>query len=234
MKRLGLLFAALLLACNSSDDGDTDSSNNSGSGGTGSSSSSTDPTDSATASETANTDSASASGTTTGSSTTTDSDSDESSEGSSSSTGEGSSTGSSSSTGEADPQQLCEDTAGTWDEAACGDYVCGVPNDCEAIIPGCDCGPDANFVEGEGCVVDDACATFNCEDEVECSVGTEYCEIGYPGVKGAPPTYTCLPMPEECLDMVDCPCLNAALMLPPPPLCTEPTEDGLIVEVFGV
>ena len=235
MKRLGFLFAALLIACNSGSDGDTDSGNNSGSGGTGSSSG-TDPSMTATESEseTANTDSASASGTTSGSTTTSESDSDEGSSGGSSSTGGESSTGGSSSTGEPDAEQLCEDTGGTWDENACDHYACGVPNACEAIIPGCDCGPDANFVEGEGCVVDDACATFNCEDEIECQVGTEYCEVAFPGVKGAPITYTCQDMPKECLDMVDCDCLNAALMLPPPPLCTEPTEDGLIIQIFGV
>lgn len=240
MKHLGFFVVALLVACNSGSDGDTDSGNNSGSGGTGSSTG-TDPSMSATESEseTANSNSASASGSTSGSSTTSESDSDDSS-GGGSSTGGGSSSGgsssgvSSSSTGEPDPEQLCEDTGGTWDETACDHYTCGVPNACEAIIPGCDCGPDANFVEGEGCVADDACATFNCEDEIECQVGSEYCEVAFPGVKGAPITYNCRAMPKECADMVDCDCLNAALMLPPPPLCTEPTEDGLIVQIFGV
>ncbi len=233
MKRLGFFFAALLVACNSGSDGDTDSGNNSGSGGTGSSTG-TDPSMSATESEseTANSNSASASGSTSGSSTTSESDSDESS-GGSSSTGGGSSSGGSSSTGEPDAEQLCEDTGGTWDENACDHYACGVPNACEAIIPGCDCGPDANFVEGEGCVADDACATFNCEDEIECQVGSEYCEVAFPGVKGAPITYSCRAMAKECSDMVDCACLTAALMLPPPPFCEEPTEDGLIVQIFG-
>lgn len=233
MKRLGFVFAALLIACNSGGDGDTDSGNNSGSGGTGSSSG-TDPSMTATESEseTANTDSASASGSTTGGSMT-ESDSDAGS-GSSSGTTSGSSSGSGSSTGEPDAEQLCEDTGGTWDENACDHYVCGVPNACEAIIPGCDCGADSNFVEGEGCVEDDACATFDCDGQAECLVGSQYCEVGFPAQKGLPMTYTCRPMPKECLDMVDCPCLTEALMLPPPPLCTEPTEDGLIVQVFGV
>lgn len=233
MKRLGFFFASLLIACNSGSDGDTDSGNNSGSGGM-SSSTGTDPSMSATESEseTANSNSASASGSTSGSSTTSDSGVDGSStEGSSS--GVNSSEGSSS-TGETGAEQLCEDTGGTWDENACDHYVCGVPNACKAIIPGCDCGPDANFVEGEGCVDDDACETFNCEDEVDCQVGTQYCEVMFPAVKGAPITYNCRAMPKECVDMVDCDCLNDALMLLPPPLCNEPTEDGLIVQVFGV
>jgi hypothetical protein len=56
-----------------------------------------------------------------------------------------------------DPRLLCEATEGRWDEVSCGDYQCGVPNDCEAIIPGCDCGAGANFDAGRGCVEDPIC-----------------------------------------------------------------------------
>jgi len=48
-------------------------------------------------------------------------------------------------------------TGGTWDELSCGHYSCGNPPDCEAIVPGCDCGPDANFVKGVGCEADPLC-----------------------------------------------------------------------------
>lgn len=54
-------------------------------------------------------------------------------------------------------QCLCESTGGTWDEGACGHYVCGVPNDCRAVIPGCDCGAGSTFVDGAGCAADPGC-----------------------------------------------------------------------------
>lgn len=37
------------------------------------------------------------------------------------------------------------------------DYLCGLPPACTAVIPGCDCGSDANFVPGAGCVEDPGC-----------------------------------------------------------------------------
>ena len=52
---------------------------------------------------------------------------------------------------------LCETTGGIWDPQACGHYHCGVPQDCQAIIPGCDCGPSSNFQPGLGCQPDPAC-----------------------------------------------------------------------------
>jgi hypothetical protein len=51
----------------------------------------------------------------------------------------------------------CESTGGTWVETSCGHYECGMPPVCAAVIPGCDCGPTMNFVEGTGCVEDPAC-----------------------------------------------------------------------------
>jgi hypothetical protein len=53
--------------------------------------------------------------------------------------------------------QLCHDTGGSWDMWACGDYTCGFPNECAAIIPGCNCGPGRTFVEGAGCQADPSC-----------------------------------------------------------------------------
>lgn len=56
-----------------------------------------------------------------------------------------------------DEECLCESTGGTWDESACGHYSCGLPNECAAIIPGCDCGSDSTFVDGAGCAADPSC-----------------------------------------------------------------------------
>ncbi|MBL4684902.1 MAG: hypothetical protein JKY37_09960 [Nannocystaceae bacterium] len=112
-------------------------------------------------------------------------------------------------------QALCEETDGTWDMTACGHYVCGAPNGCQAAIPGCDCGPSANFVEDIGCVEDDACATaeFACGDSLDCTVDEDYCEEFIPGVKGADPSYTCTSIPAVCLIDPTCACL-AALNIP--------------------
>ena len=57
----------------------------------------------------------------------------------------------------ADDECLCENTGGTWDDGACGHYVCGDPNDCRALIPGCDCGAGETFADGVGCAVDPGC-----------------------------------------------------------------------------
>jgi hypothetical protein len=54
-------------------------------------------------------------------------------------------------------QELCEATGGTWDPISCGHYTCGQFPACDAIIPGCDCGPDRNFQPGIGCVLDPDC-----------------------------------------------------------------------------
>jgi hypothetical protein len=53
---------------------------------------------------------------------------------------------------------LCELTGGVWDPNSCGHYDCGQLPACDAIIPGCDCGPDMNFVEDTGCFPDETCA----------------------------------------------------------------------------
>jgi hypothetical protein len=57
----------------------------------------------------------------------------------------------------ADNLALCVETGGRWDERSCGDYLCGQGPLCDAIIPGCDCGERANFVDGRGCAEDPAC-----------------------------------------------------------------------------
>ncbi len=54
-------------------------------------------------------------------------------------------------------QALCESTGGSWEPLSCGDYTCGEPPLCTAIIPGCDCGIFANFYDGLGCTDDLGC-----------------------------------------------------------------------------
>ena len=62
---------------------------------------------------------------------------------------------------------LCEDTGGAWDPGSCGDYSCGLPPDCEAIIPGCDCGLYAVFDHQFGCMVSEEC---DCPDPLDSNV----------------------------------------------------------------
>jgi hypothetical protein len=54
--------------------------------------------------------------------------------------------------------ELCWATGGSWDMGSCGHYDCGLRPDCDAIIPGCDCGPVSNFTPGLGCVAAPACS----------------------------------------------------------------------------
>ncbi|MEO1171784.1 MAG: hypothetical protein AAFX94_06990 [Myxococcota bacterium] len=59
---------------------------------------------------------------------------------------------------------LCGSTGGVWDTRSCGDYTCGAPPSCDAVVPGCDCGEHANFVIGAGCVEDQNCTASACSD----------------------------------------------------------------------
>lgn len=116
----------------------------------------------------------------------------------------GSSTG-----GESVEQQICESQGGVWDELACGHYQCGVPQACEAIIPGCDCGPFATFTK-TGCTVLAECSVeFACGDELTCLAAGQYCDVFVPGVKGPPIVYTCADTPMACLGDYTCDCLAA-------------------------
>jgi hypothetical protein len=54
-------------------------------------------------------------------------------------------------------ESLCEATGGAWNAGSCGHYSCGREPACEALIPGCDCGPLQNFEAGLGCVRDPDC-----------------------------------------------------------------------------
>src|SRR5690606_20869799 len=57
----------------------------------------------------------------------------------------------------ADEQTLCQTTGGTWESGSCGHYACGLSPACDALIPGCDCGPEDNFQTSTGCVPDPEC-----------------------------------------------------------------------------
>ena len=54
-------------------------------------------------------------------------------------------------------QVLCMATGGVWDPGSCGHYPCGLFPDCDAIIPGCNCGLGRNFYFGSGCATDPTC-----------------------------------------------------------------------------
>lgn len=146
----------------------------------------------------------------------------------------GSSDGSDSGDTGSGDEMLCESTGGTWDMSACGHYECGIPTDCRAVIPGCDCGATMNFVEGTGCVEDEACAaaTFACGPSETCLVATEYCEIFQPGVPG-PPSYSCVALPNACVGDATCVCLDAEGIPGPAGSCTPVPGGGLEVEILG-
>ncbi len=107
-------------------------------------------------------------------------------------------------------EMTCLDTGGTWVPEACGHYTCGIPQDCQAVIPGCDCGPFRVFASGVGCFVDDKCETaeFACGPEATCTAPGEFCDVFQPGVKGADIEYDCLSIPDDCVDDYSCACLE--------------------------
>lgn len=53
-------------------------------------------------------------------------------------------------------RQACEETAGTWAPQSCGHYVCGLPPNCAAVFPGCNCGAGRSF------------STLGCFDDPQC------------------------------------------------------------------
>ncbi len=95
-----------------------------------------------------------------------------------------------------DPQMLCEATGGRWDEQSCGHYECGFPPPCDAIIPGCDCGPGKNFDPLEGCIFDEACA---CSDTTPDCPGGSLCCCPDGGIDGCRGAGTCVDAETGCL-----------------------------------
>lgn len=133
---------------------------------------------------------------------------------------------------DSDPQALCEASGGTWDPGACGDYECGFPLECKAIIPGCDCGFTMNFEPGVGCVEDDECGagSFPCGDGPPCTIDVDYCEEFIPGVMGADPSFTCMPIPKACTEDPTCDCLATADVFGD---CSPVPGGGLHVQIAG-
>jgi hypothetical protein len=78
----------------------------------------------------------------------------------------------------AGPQDLCVVTGGTWAVLACGNTFCGTPPPCGGTAPGCNCGRNRNFVDGQGCVEDRACLAKAGESCGGFSPDPVHCEPG--------------------------------------------------------
>ena len=130
-------------------------------------------------------------------------------------------------------QQICESQNGTWDSSSCGHYECGVPPDCAAVIPGCDCGPFATFTK-LGCTPLIECVSqFDCGPEITCTAGAEYCEVFVPGVKGAPTSYACQDTPDACLGGYDCACLLAEGAIGEEADCMAAGDGTVTITLYG-
>ncbi|HIN86668.1 MAG TPA: hypothetical protein EYN06_09320, partial [Myxococcales bacterium] len=53
--------------------------------------------------------------------------------------------------GDKPAEKLCTETGGSWLPDTCGDWKCGDPPACDAIIPGCNCGAKMSFDLEKGC-----------------------------------------------------------------------------------
>lgn len=126
-------------------------------------------------------------------------------------------------------QVLCEDSGGIWDVGSCGHYTCGLPPECAAVVPGCDCGVGSTFVEGAdgGCGPSEECevVAFACGPDLTCSAPTEFCDVLIPGVPGATTSYDCLDTPDSCSDAYTCGCVGGAGD------CEKGPEGGLTVTI---
>jgi hypothetical protein len=82
-------------------------------------------------------------------------------------------------------EALCIATGGRWDAGSCGHYQCGLPPACQALIPGCDCGPGQTFMPGVGCTQDAACPGgigSECDPfQPQCAEGLICIERGFGG-----------------------------------------------------
>lgn len=96
------------------------------------------------------------------------------------------------------PAALCTSTSGTWHTGGCGNYHCGAFPTCAALIPGCDCGVNRNFVDGEGCVVDRACLAKLGESCGGLSPDPRECEPGL-ACDMTPPDGGSFDMPGVCV-----------------------------------
>ena len=73
-------------------------------------------------------------------------------------------------------KELCLATRGTFFPAAGPDcycsFMCGSPTRCAGCNDACNCGPHRNYVEGQGCVVDDGCGGATVEGKCASTGGT--------------------------------------------------------------
>ncbi len=79
---------------------------------------------------------------------------------------------------------------------------------------------------------DSVAESFACGDTLFCTVGIEYCEIMYPGVKGAPIGYTCNGVPKACLATPDCDCIEAELGFDGAADCTDGPDGGVTFSIY--
>ncbi|MEM6296117.1 MAG: hypothetical protein AAGA54_32895 [Myxococcota bacterium] len=130
-------------------------------------------------------------------------------------------------------QVQCENTGGTWDMISCGDYICGFAPDCDAVVPGCDCGVGNTFEMGEGCLPDPTCEPieFACGPDLDCDAPAEYCDELVPGVPG-PSSYMCVAVPDACEGDYSCECLEAAGVTGGAD-CVQGADLGITVTLFA-
>ena len=102
-------------------------------------------------------------------------------------------------------QKLCLSTGGKWLDDTCGDWVCGEMPDCDAVIPGCNCGLTMNYTEGKGCLPDPQCKAGpgpvdpNDPQKLCGESGGEWVEDACGQYKcGTPPAAMCLNPPGGC------------------------------------
>ena len=62
-------------------------------------------------------------------------------------------------------EELCSETGGKWLPDTCGDWTCGEPPLCKAIVPGCNCGKGMNFHPEKGCFKDPKCDAIGLPDD---------------------------------------------------------------------
>ena len=132
-------------------------------------------------------------------------------------------------TGEVDPVDMCEQTGGTWDENSCGHYACGEVPDCDAVIPGCDCGEGQVFGPG-GCEESLQCVSLAC-GELVCAAAEELCSVFVSGVKGGGNSYACNDLPPACSDDPTCECIEP--LLKNGDECTDADGGGVVVTTYG-
>lgn len=71
---------------------------------------------------------------------------------------------------------------------------------------------------------------FPCGDMLQCEVGGEYCEVLHPGVPNTPDSFTCQPMPVDCILDPTCACFEKLMI---GQMCSVTPEGGFVIELFA-